>query len=357
MIYSTNRTTSLGNITVDVNESYFGAGMLDFMQENAQDELALFEAAIKSDIDEVLIGESAYELEALNENFIQSAAQKIKEMMKKFIEWLKSVTRSALAKLTQLLVRDNAEFVKKAKKAIINMKNPDKFKYSGKAIKLDIDMSDLEKTADKEENLYAKAKDAKTEVDLDNIKSDIEKLVEEYNKDENDLRKGFDEECVEEVDLEGKAALDCVNNHIKLLEDLSKKNIQKIKKSMKEMESKANKLAKDAEKAEKNYSGKDELQKKRLAVMAQAAAAYRDICQKLVSDSLYIIKQTSKISRAVVTKAMGATPKNEGFEYSEELIDAMIETANYEYDEALEEMSEAKKSDDYVDDDIDDDEE
>ena len=50
MIYSTNRTASLGDTTieVDVNKSYFGAGSLVFMQEAAEDELALFENAITS---------------------------------------------------------------------------------------------------------------------------------------------------------------------------------------------------------------------------------------------------------------------------------------------------------------------
>lgn len=74
MIYSTNRTASLGEITCDVNESYFGIGAMSFMEESAQDELAIFEAAIKSDIDEVMIGESATELAALNEGFVQTAA-------------------------------------------------------------------------------------------------------------------------------------------------------------------------------------------------------------------------------------------------------------------------------------------
>lgn len=66
-----------------------------------------------------------------------------------------------------------------------------------------------------------------------------------------------------------------------------------------------------------------------------------------------VLKNVAKLARAVVAKAMGATPKNESFEeYDEELTDAMIEAANYEYDEALEEMSEA--TDEVADDDFED---
>ena len=70
-----------------------------------------------------------------------------------------------------------------------------------------------------------------------------------------------------------------------------------------------------------------------------------------------MIKAQAKIARKVVAKAMGATPKNEGFEYDEELTDAMIEAAEYEYDSAMEEMSEGSKCEecDDSDDDFDDD--
>lgn len=361
MIYSTNRTASLGDVTVDVNESYFGAGMLDFMQENAQDELALFEAAIKSDIDEVLIGESSYELEALNEGFVQNAANKIKEMMKKFIEWLQSVMRSAIAKLSQLLVRDNAKFAKNARVAINKMKNSDKFKFSGKIMKKYVSISELPALKEKEGNTdssdsyYAQAETA-DEAKLDELKASIEKLLSE-SKNLN-TREDFEKDCIEEVtDVKGSEAIKIVKDHLDILDELGSKDLQKLRKKLKKLESDAKHKAKKADSAAKKYSGNDELQKKRLNVMAQAANASKEIAQSLVSDSLYMIKQEAKIARAVVAKAMGATPKNEGYYDDEELVDAMIEAANYEYDEALEEMSESKKSDDIDDDeDIEDDE-
>lgn len=356
MIYSTNRTASLGYITGDVNESYFGAGAFNFMQENAQDELALFEAAIKSDIDEVLIGESAYELEALNENFVENAVNKIKEMMKKFIEWLKSVTRSAVAKLSQLLVRDNAKFVKIAEKQIKSMRTMSKFKYSGKGLVLSYFNKEIIEIPEVEPYYAQAAKEGVTETDLDRISNDIKHTLEEFKK--VSMRDFFNDNCVKEYTDQN---IDFVMGHIEILKSMDKKKLSKLRKDMKEMESKAKKLAREAESKSRNYEEKDtaesKLKKKQLAVMAEAASASKDFWQTFVADSLYTIKQQSKIARAVVAKAMGASPKNEAYGYDDEaLIQAMIEAADYEYDEALEEMSEAKECDD-IDDDFDDDDE
>ena len=353
MIFNTNRTASLNDdIVVDVNESYFGAGSLDFMQENAQDELALFEAAIKSDIDEVLIGESTTELEALNESFKETAVNKIKEMMKKFIEWIQGITRSILAKLHQLINRDNDKFVKQARKMIIKMKNSKNFKYSGKALvisKLDgVKGSALD---DRAEALYDQAKNAKSEADIEKCKSELEKVKEIYRQ--MDMRKNFEDACITEVEGED---LRFVEAHIKVLEDYGKKNLAEIKKELKDAEKKAKDIAKKAEKKSSEYNGEDTLERSKLSLMADCAATYRNICQTITKDSLYMLKKTISVARAVVANAMGATPdekaKNEGFMYDEEMIQAMIETADFEYDEALEEMSEAKECDD-IEDDID----
>lgn len=351
MIYSTNRTTSLGNndFAVDVNESYFGAGALSFMQENAQDELALFEAAIKSDIDETLIGESTEELAALNEGFVQNAVNKIKEMMRKFIEWLQAVGRSALAKLTQLLVRDNATFCKQARKMIAKMKNSKNFKYSGKALNishiegLNFDMNDL-KEINSIEGILDKIKGLSSKEALDKCRSELEEELKAFK--ELDLRKDFNDQCVEEVKDKD---IKFVEKHLEFIENADKKQLKNLRKALKDAENKAKKIARDADKAAKDYKGEDEIEKLRLSVMAEAAGNYRTMVQSIINDLLYMIKQVIKISRAVVAKAMGATPKNEGFEYDEELVDAMIESANYEYDEALEEMSEGKDCDDCED--------
>lgn len=355
MIYSTNRTTSLGNITVDVNESYFGAGMLDFMQENAQDELALFEAAIKSDIDEVLIGESAYELEALNENFIQSAANKIGEMMKKFIEWLESVLRSAVAKLTQLLSRDNDTFVKKAKKMLATVKNA---KYEGPTLPgagSNVDTLSLVKSqVEQVKSIYDKIdNDCKKVEDAESIKNDIADRKAKFD----DLDSVKDQkDAIEKAkkNVTGRDALRLADDHIKYLDSMGSKNLKSLKDEMNKMKNTANNIAKQAAKDAKKDE-KDELAKVKLDLKAEAAAEYKRECQIIVKNTLAIIRMNIKVARSVVTKIMGGQI-HEGVEYTEELVQAMIEASEYEYDSALEEMSEAKKVDDSEFDDIEDEE-
>ena len=81
-----------------------------------------------------------------------------------------------------------------------------------------------------------------------------------------------------------------------------------------------------------------------------AAAAYKEGVQAFCNEQIHMIKESIKIARAVVTKAMGASPKNEGVEYDEELIQATIEAFEYECDSAVEEMSEGKEYDEDISD-------
>lgn len=345
MIYSTNRTTSLGEMSVDVNESYFGIGAYDFMQENAQDELAMFEAAIKSDIDECIIGESSYELQALHEGFVENAKNKIKEMMRKFIEWLKAVTRSAFAKLATLIVRDNEKFVKIARKQIAKMP-AGKFEYSGKMLKLsNCKVVDYKAKADAIVAEFDKA-DNMSETELDTHQENIKNLSDEFKALAD--RDNFEKNCVEDTT---KGTINDVQAHIGFLADKSKKQLATTKKALKEMEANAKKIAKKADKDSDKHSGdEDKVVAKRYSVKAACAAAYRDACQSFVKDTLWMIKEEVKIARRVVSAAMAASPKNEGFEYGEEL-ELMVEADDFIFDEALEEMSEAKSQDiDHIDD-------
>lgn len=346
MIYSTNRTTSLGDMSADVNESYFGIGAMSFMEECAHDELALFEAGIKSDIDEVMIGESGSELAALNEGFVQSAAAKIKEMMKKFIEWIAAVTRSAFAKLTQLIVRDNAKFAAAAKKKIITMKNKDKFKYKGKYLKgIDID-TDIQHVVDDTESVKKLFDDIKDKDSAETTKKALEDMKDAADKlSVSDAMK----ELVAETD---NGDIKLVENHLKMLEALGKNKMKELKKQMDEARKDANDIAKKADKMLREANDQD---REVASTKAEAAALYKAYVQKTISFKMGLIKAQAKVARSVVAKAMGATPKNEGFEYDEELTDAMIESVEYEYDNALEEMSEGSDCKDCDDDDIEDD--
>lgn len=347
MIYSTNRTSSLGELSVDVNESYFGIGAQTFYEESAQDELSMFEAAIKSDIDEVLIGESASELQSLNEGFVQNAVNKIKEMMKKFIAWCQAVMRSAFAKLSSLLVRDNAKFAKLASKHIATMKNKDKFKYTGKIVVNVDSLSSLMNDFAKESDNSIKAIDVKsiTPAEADSAIKATDEILQDLTKE--NLVKEFTKEVTD-------AGFDIIQSQIKVLETLSKKSIKDLKAEFNKAIKGANEVIKRVSKME----GKDDAEKEKIAACAKVASAYKTNTQKMLAVMMGFIKTLAKIARGVVARAMGATPKNEGVEFDEELNEALIEAVEYEYDEALEEMSEGKcESCEDCDDDDDEDEE
>ena len=330
MIYSTNRTSSLGEQSIDVNESYFGIGAQSFYQESAQDELSIFESAIKSDIDEVLIGESASELQALNEGFVANVVQKVKEMMKKFKEWIMAVMRSAFAKLSSLIVRDNASFAKIARKRIATMKNKDKFKYTGKIV-----------NPNEVDNISSLCTDLTTEggklikaINIDTINLDT---VDEAIKDIEDSVSFTSEEVIKDITKEvTDEGISIVDSQLKVLDVLSKKTIKNLKKTFNDAIKNANEVIKKFDKME----GKDNAEKEKINACAKIATAYKTSTQKCLSILMSVLKTLAKIARGVVAKAMGATPKNEGVEYDEELNNALIESAEYEYDEALEEMSE-----------------
>lgn len=328
MIYSTNRTSSLGEQSIDVNESYFGIGAQSFYQESAQDELSIFETAIKSDIDEVLIGESASELQALNEGFVANVVKKVKEMMKKFKEWIMAVMRSAFAKLSSLIVRDNATFAKTARKHIATMKNKDKFKYSGKVV-TNVDVITSTCTAitnDGDKAIKAISVDT---IDPSSVDAKIKDLDDTAAVTAEELV----DACTKEVRDEG---ISVVDSQLKALDSLSKKTIKDLKKAFNDSIKSANEVIKKFDKME----GKDDAEKEKINACAKLATAYKTSTQKCLSTLMSVLKTLAKIARKVVAKAMGATPKNEGVEYDEELNNALIESAEYEYDEALEEMSE-----------------
>lgn len=365
MIYSTNRTTSLGDyFTVDVNESYFGAGSLDFMEENAKDELELFEAAIKSDIDECLIGESSYELEALNEGFIENAVNKIKELMKKFIEWIKGVSKSIIAKLSNLILKDNVDFCKKAKKMLVTMKNKGNFKYSGKALDLSKMTSNSDIATDKNNNVENSEYSLYKNI-MDNVKNEKYDVIEKYKNEFEEIKEVLEKNKVSVSDILNELVIDVtdqdinfVYEHINILESYSKNNLQEIKKNLKASENNAKRIAKQADNVIKNTKDtKEEGKRELLSLAADVAAFYKKSVQQLRKDNLKLLKKIISVARTVVTKAMGVYQVKENAEYTDELVQAMIETADFELDEIFEEMSEGKECNPECDDEFEDDEE
>lgn len=362
MIYNTNRTTSLSEeITVDVNESYFGVGALDFMQKNAIEEFALFEAAIKSDIDEVLIGESASELESLNEGFVQSAKEKLVQLWTDLVEMITSVLKSWAEKFDNFLKTRVDKFVADVSGKIDKI--PADFSYEGKAIKLS-DGQEIKwnsfVTVGK--SLYTEAQLAKTPEDIKKVIDSIDMKVAEFNAKKP--RKKLDE-CFEP---KMKITASVIEDHFDFLKK-ARNDIKKDKESMNTFKKDAADQLKQAKKLSKENKNADEFERSRYNTMVKAAAAYKNCLQTVIKDIMFFRAEELKVAMAVVTKGIMMGTKeakkaekpaetkttNEAFEIvedvfgiSEAMVDAMIESSNYEIEQLFEEMSEAAEVEDEV---------
>lgn len=354
MIYSTNRISSLG---IGANPRYYGAGAFNFLQECAKDELDIFENAITTDMNEVILGESSYEMETINEDFFENVFNKIKEILKKFKEWIQAVTRSAIAKLASLLIRDNKEFAKFARKKMNDMKNKGKFEYNGTYLKLDT-INSVMSRADLDSSTITEIKNA-IEKAIDNRSVTFVKDNKNENSTNMKVEKALQtvqdmnvsdmmDECTDSGDLNFAGAM----AHLKFLETLGKKELDALKKDLKKEENYADKLINRVEKLERDFNKQTEdsdknskdyvnATKDSMQALSTFASHYKTIVQTLASISLSLIKSVAKVARTVVTKAAGASPKNEGYAYDSVMIDAMNEAVLYEYDQALESMSDA----------------
>ena len=376
MIYSVLDNYSSSSNSYEANSKYYGAGAFNFMSECARDELEIFENAITTDMHEVVLGESSYEMEAINEGFFENVWKKIKEIFKKFIEWIKAVTRSAVAKLANLLIRDNKEFAKFARKKINAMKNRGKFEYNGTVLKANILSTDPTevKTLDayfKETDQLAKLIEQLDSRTLSNFSKEKVTAAENTQSKINEL--SVSETLDNNTDDATDAKISVVMDHLKFLEKLSKQSIDKVRKNLKKFESTADKAIKKAEKLERDTEDKDKYKDDKTVysqrktkdaegnetgedvAMGHADAKtyaanavticniYKSCAQSITTFQLSLIKSYAKVARTVVAKAAGATPKNEGY-YDEELLDAMNEAVLYEYDEALESTDESKGS-------------
>ena len=362
MIYSVLNNHS----SYEANSKYYGAGAFNFMSECAKDELEIFENAIITDMHEVVLGESSYEMEAINEGFFENVWKKIKEIFKKFMDWIRAVARSAVAKLANLLIRDNKEFAKFAKEKIKKMKNKSSYEYSGTYVKnpkAGFDKIDsINGKLDKISDIVTKMDAKRLDLFSDAKKLECEKIVNELNDiSVTDL--------MEDATTDGELKHGDLSKQIEYLEDLSKTKIDKIKRDLKKHERDCDTAIKKVERLEKAFDSKEKYDKldnkdrpgttgnheglkvmdydkdKKLAANGVTICnQYKTAAQTVTTITLSYIKSLAKAIRTVVAHAAGATPKKEGFEYDDDalLFDAMNEAVLYEYDEALESMGESK---------------
>lgn len=130
-IYSTNRS-SLGMYSSDevvANENYVGAvGAMQMVIEATQNDHAIFESVLTADFMEAMAIREGAEVEIVTEASIGGFFEKIKELVKKAWEKIKGLFATFMAKINNVVIRDNKKFVDKYKKEVLT-KNLSKMKY------------------------------------------------------------------------------------------------------------------------------------------------------------------------------------------------------------------------------------
>lgn len=263
-IISANRYSKLnGTFVVAANESYGVGDIGRILIENDRNDMAIFNAALKSDMYELKCRTEGTllesELQSLSENAIQDFFKSIIEKLKKFWAKMKGVFKKAYAMVTAYVVRNGKAFVAANKKELANV--PDSIQIKGKVFvpskkgaieKLAFDRADLEAVV-----YYDGLESSKDFTDA------ALKVIhgKDYNPDhEGGLYKWMrDEWFTEKTDATlaecgGKSALmSNLMNGTKEIKDLKKseKDMEKaIKKSIKIVEDAARQAAKKAEKDE-----------------------------------------------------------------------------------------------------------
>lgn len=131
-VYSLNRS-SLGSYSPEeiiANENYVGGiGAAQIMIDNAMNDQAMFEAVIANDFAEAYasLNEGA-EVSVLTEASLGGAFDKVKAMLKKIWEKIKGLFETFIAKVKNVVIRDNKKYVDAYKKKVL-AKNLSKMKY------------------------------------------------------------------------------------------------------------------------------------------------------------------------------------------------------------------------------------
>lgn len=343
MIYSTNRKESLGDLTISANESYFGFGSLNFIQECAEDELSIFEAAIKSDIEEHGLIKEGSDLTSLNESFVEKAKNQIKTMMEKFLQWIQSTMASVMKKFDTEVGNHAAKYAKSAKEKFAKLEGTLVFK--GKAF----DPKTTDPLKGFNGDVLESLKNAESLVVGETVsEQDLKTIQEMLSKIKEGSKKDFLKDTLKE--FENGDVKKIFDTHIEILEGC-KDTINPFRVSLKEVKDTATKLYKEAKKAAKGSEDKEAAARK-----VQAVAAYRDLCTKTLSMGMQLIRTVISTAKSVVDSILRQNTKavKEGTEedFDVELLTAMGESFDYELEQSFEEISEGE---DCCDDDKDDD--
>lgn len=348
-VYSSNRT-QLGMYNSDeivANENYVGVvGACQMMLEGFQNDQAIFESVLAADFMEaVAVQEGAVEYSTLNEASIGGFVDKLKELVKKIWEKIKGLYQTFIAKVSNVVIRDNKKFVDKYKKEVFG-KNLSKMKYKWaepkeagfKALATQLEVVKVTEAMDKCHGLSTdELKKLNERVDNNELLEEILGAeAKEYAKEMHE--KCFDDE--EEVEgLDSSRLNECMDTLIN-----SKKSLKNIEEAKKKADKAFSEMLKSIEKSRnavlKNIPSNDEKTRtesdKSMAllntqhkVISVANTAMSKSTAVLMAETKALIKQSRRVFAQAVSFNAKAVKENAL------LIEAVGEAAEYEVESSL----------------------
>lgn len=263
-VYSSNRS-QLGMYNSDeiiANENYMGVtGAYQMMIEGFQNDQAIFESVLATDFMEAAAIQEGAAIEVVTEASLSGFIEKMKELVKKAWEKIKGLFQTFIAKINNVVIRDNKKFVDKYKKEVLT-KNLSKMKYKWAAPKGHLNNL---------ESLVGAAGASIDELLVEALSKDINKINEEADNGElledllgceaKEFAKETHEQCFE--DLEEVEGLD--SSRLTYCMDVlisSSKTLKRVEKAKAEADKAYSNMLKEIEKAKnvavKNVPSKDD---------------------------------------------------------------------------------------------------
>lgn len=331
MIISANRSSTMnGNYIIAANESYGIDDMGRILIENEMNDMAIFNAILKSDMHEIRAQQEGTllesEIQALSENAVQDMFKAIIAKLKKFWAKMKGVFKKAYAMVSAYVVRNGKAFVAANKKAIANLSDTSVVKgeifapknglYKGDAVvgKLNIDT-------------FVKVDGGAAEMAKAGLKAcygEFEGSLYDHLKKEN-FEKKTDPTLAQ---CGGKMALVTVLENgmatIKALQKTEKEAEKALKDSIKKLEAEAKSAAKKAEGEAKEAAQKD------VTKYRNASTALTNCMSSVSRAQIRLAKFQLAQARIALARAIAGEVKMESA-----LLESMILEAEEEIEDAI----------------------
>lgn len=345
-IISANRYSKMnGNYVIAANESYGTEDIGRILIENEQNDMAIFNAVLKSDLHEIRARQEGTllesEIQALSENAVKDLFNTIIAKLKKFWAKLKGVFQKAYAMITAYVIRNGKAFITANKKALADLKDDVELKGEmyvpeGGLKRIDQEMAALGAHATVKvirDDVVAKMDRGSSASEI--TKAAIKHFIKDYNEDKTVYEFLKDKyykkatnptlaQCGGKVELQG-LLLDGTKS-IKALKKEEKKFEAQMKTSIKELENAARKVADTAEGEAKEAAAKE------ANFYKTASTAFTNGMSVTMKASIKLVKFQLAQARIALAKAIGASVKMES---------TLLESMIMEAAEGIEDMEDA----------------